>query len=552
MTRAKLAVPVALALGWALVWLATLPFGDFPLNDDWVYARAVQSLLETGRLQILPWSAANAAAQIYWGALFCEVFGFSHQSLRFATAVLGAVGVVATYGLLRELRAAVGVAALGALVVGCNPLYLSQSVTFMTDIPFAAAITVSLWLFASSIRRERPRLAMAAYGVGLLAVLIRQFAVVLPVAFAAGVLRRRRLSLGLAAALLLSLLLFVALHLGFQRWMVATHRTSGFESPVSGFLHLDVAAARERLRTSLLPLAGLLGMALLPFAVIDPCRLWRDDGRTQWLARGATVALAGALLLALSVKHEVPPLLGNVLRPFGIGPLTLYDTYQLQRSLPQFPGAAGFWWLVSAGACWGAATGSMAALSLGVALVRGRREERPAQAAALLGFAACYGGAVLAFGAIAPLFDRYLIPLLPPLVAMVVLAAEGDRRHAAELAAAGMAVAAMAVFSVLSTHDWLAWQRSRWEAVRFLEARSIPANKIDGGYEFNGMTTYRPGPPNQSGKQGWWVEDDEYVLAAGPRDGYREIANFGVDAWLWRNGEQILVLQRNQPDGQLR
>lgn len=536
--RAQIVVPTAVVLGWVGLWLATVPLGEFPLNDDWVYGLAVRSVVDTGHLSILPWSAANAFAQIYWGALFCELFGYSYETLRLSTAVLGAVGVGATYALLREFRAGTGVAALGALVVGCNPLYLSQSVTFMTDVPFAAAVIVSLWLFVRSLRLG-PGLGWGAYGVGLVAVLIRQFAVVLPVAFAAAVLRRRRLSLGVAFALLGSVLLFAALHLGFQKWMVATGRTSGFESPVTALLHLDVPVASHRLRTSILPLAGLLGMGLLPFAIVDPGRFGQE--RLAW--RVLAVALAVAMLAGFYVKHEIPPLAGNVVQPFGIGPLTLLDTYEMKRNLPVVTGQVGFWWVVSAGACWGAVIGLMATASLVAATLSGRREgsEAQSQAAVLLGFVAAYGGAVLVFVAIAPLFDRYWIPLLAPLVA-IVAAASGGRIH---LVAGAVLVAAMAAFSVMGTHDWLAWQRSRWEAVRYLDAQSIPASKIDGGYEFNGTRTYRPGSPSQSGKPGWWIDDNEYAIAAGPRDGYSEIARFPVDTWLWRDGARIVVLHRD-------
>ena len=356
--------PAALVLGWTALWLATVPLGDFPLNDDWTYGLAVQSILQTGRLSLLPWSSANAFAQLYWGALFCRLFGFSYEVLRLSTAVLGAAGVLATYGLLRELRASAGVAALGALVVGCNPLYLSQSVTFMTDVPFAALTIVSFWLCAR-------RLMAPAYGIGLLAVLIRQFAVVLPVAFAAAMLRRQRHSAGQWAALAGSVLAFLALHVGFQHWMVATHRTSGFEIPASALLHLDLAAAAQRVRSSAMPTLGALGMALLPFAAVLPRRI------AGW---AATLGLAGAMLTLLIWKHELPPLPGNVVTRFGIGPLTLTDTYDMKQHLPSLPGAEGFWLALSVGACWGLATGAVSI----VRTARGRRRARPGSPAGRL------------------------------------------------------------------------------------------------------------------------------------------------------------------------
>src|SRR5580765_6956960 len=50
-------------LSIGLVWIAMIvlanPMGDFPLNDDWVYALAVKSVLETGHFQFPSGSLAN-------------------------------------------------------------------------------------------------------------------------------------------------------------------------------------------------------------------------------------------------------------------------------------------------------------------------------------------------------------------------------------------------------------------------------------------------------------------------------------------------------------
>ena len=77
-----------------VIWIAMAalvnPVGDFPLIDDWVYAFAVKSVLETGHFQFLPFSSsANVGPQVYWGALFCLPFGFSFTALRVSTLTLG-------------------------------------------------------------------------------------------------------------------------------------------------------------------------------------------------------------------------------------------------------------------------------------------------------------------------------------------------------------------------------------------------------------------------------------------------------------------------------
>ena len=80
-----------------MAWLVN-PIGEFPLNDDWVHARAVRTLLKTSQFTLADGhSSSNLFALVYWGALFCLPFGFSFTALRISTLVLGLVGVVTFY-----------------------------------------------------------------------------------------------------------------------------------------------------------------------------------------------------------------------------------------------------------------------------------------------------------------------------------------------------------------------------------------------------------------------------------------------------------------------
>src|SRR5262249_41975781 len=143
-----------LCLIWVLAAIAVNPVGDFPLNDDWAYGSAVRTLLEEGDLRFSDWTATNLIAQVLWGAMFCLPTGFSFTALRVSTLVLGLIGVVATYGLLREARAREGLSLFAALVLAFNPIYFSLSFTFMSDVPFVAIAAASSWLCTIGLRRD--------------------------------------------------------------------------------------------------------------------------------------------------------------------------------------------------------------------------------------------------------------------------------------------------------------------------------------------------------------------------------------------------------------
>jgi hypothetical protein len=118
-----LIIVVCLVLFWIALEIIVNPLGDFPLNDDWAYGWTVKTLLTTGRFQPSDWAATNLVSQVLLGTVFTLPFGFSFTALRICTLSLGLLGVLATYGLLRETDTSPGIATCGALVVALNPLY---------------------------------------------------------------------------------------------------------------------------------------------------------------------------------------------------------------------------------------------------------------------------------------------------------------------------------------------------------------------------------------------------------------------------------------------
>src|SRR5215471_11216692 len=71
-----------LAAFWCASLLIVWPVGNFPLNDDWAFARSVERLLETGNYYPTPWAAMPLLTQTLGGALFCLPAGFSFNALR--------------------------------------------------------------------------------------------------------------------------------------------------------------------------------------------------------------------------------------------------------------------------------------------------------------------------------------------------------------------------------------------------------------------------------------------------------------------------------------
>ena len=177
---------VCLIVGiWILMAVLVNPLGDFPLNDDWAYGWSVKVLVETGDFRLSDWTAVNLLPQVLWGAVFSVPVGFSFTALRFSTLTLGLVGVLATYGLLREIKASPGVSLVGALVVALNPIYFALSNSFMSDVPSFALVTGAAYFMLRGLRRRTARDLVAGISLAIVSILNRQTGLILLPAFAA-------------------------------------------------------------------------------------------------------------------------------------------------------------------------------------------------------------------------------------------------------------------------------------------------------------------------------------------------------------------------------
>src|SRR5688572_26577028 len=130
-----------IALSWLTAIILVDPRGEFPSVDDWAYLTSVRALVERGEISFSDWNAANLISQLFWGAVFALPFGVSYTSLRISTLVAALLAAFALYRLLREADAPISIALFAALALLFNPIFLSLSFTFMTDVPFVAAQT---------------------------------------------------------------------------------------------------------------------------------------------------------------------------------------------------------------------------------------------------------------------------------------------------------------------------------------------------------------------------------------------------------------------------
>ena len=156
----------------------------------------------------------------------CSAFllDFRSQLLRISTLTLGLVGVITLYALVRELGGERRVALLGALVLAVNPLYFCLANSFMTDVPFISLVMIALYFLLRGFRRHSSIDLSFGLFISFAAILVRQFGLVVLLAFAFAYLIKNGFRLANLAKAIAPLVLGIILHVSYQYWLVETGR----------------------------------------------------------------------------------------------------------------------------------------------------------------------------------------------------------------------------------------------------------------------------------------------------------------------------------------
>ncbi|MBI1225289.1 MAG: hypothetical protein GC192_08635 [Bacteroidetes bacterium] len=523
----------------ALTWLAVLfvihPAGNFPLNDDWAYAKDVWYLSQEGRLKLDDWPAMTRLTQIFWGAGFCKVFGFSHEVLRFSTMLLGFGGLVAAWHIFIEMGASRRLASLGTLVLMFNPIYFSLSATFMTDVPFLSLFLWSTYFYLKSANSGELKQVIWATVFALLATMVRQLGMAGPLAFAVLWLYRQGFNWRSLLVAMTPLALCAAAYLGFTKWYEATQGLPEAYGSLDKLLNRFggegyYLECLRRIGLLLFFLGFFLSPVTVPFVVPQ---LRKANRKLRWWTFGITMLLSICFIYAWK---DYP--LGNMIYNLGIGPKTLKDAAFWVNVNP----ALGKTALIAVKAV-GASLGIIFLLTLIPSIYHGfATAGKPRQQSVFLwAFLLSYTGFLLTE---LYFLDRYHLVLVPFLTA-VLLQGQNILFDKKQLLAAGFFLAIMAGYAITATHDYFSWNRARWQALHYLtDEMGVKRNQIDGGFEFNGW--YKPGPKfNGKWKSWWWVDKDDYVVAFGDIRVFTKQKGFPYERWLPPSVDSIYILKHD-------
>ena len=502
--------------------------GEFPLNDDWTYAETTGRLLEVGHLERTTWTWVPMITHAMVGSAFSLVFDFSFETLRMSGVFMGWLGVLGTYVLCRQVGAGIWLAWMGAAVIGLNPLHVNLSHTFMMDVPFAAILTWSLVCLCRGLTWRSWAWITVGTVLAEAAVLSRQPGLAVPIA---------------------TVIVFVTIGLRSKRYLLAAAVIAG----VTAFVHFvvpslvygprdsgtmfDFSTINDTIRgPSVLWNLGIncfvhlayLGLFLFPLAVGFAVR--RGAPVRLLLTSLALTGLSVALLSRYNLKY---PLGLNVIYDLGLGPPTLHGAGQLPRAGNEF------WWSLTV---LGLFTGFFVTCVLLTSVWKRRLQFRDrADGLLLLMVPVVYLPPLLARR---PCFDRYLLPVLPPLVALLIIFTRPAQAAVSLGRALGIAALVLtSAFSIAGTRDYLEHHRARWTLLDELSAQGIEPADIHGGFEFMSWNA------EDKDMADLWrnIREERFVISlAGELEGFQSVKSLSYQRLLPPGTQVLTVFEKIQ------
>jgi hypothetical protein len=566
----SLGVPLAL---YSLMILLVRPWGNYPLDDDWIYARILKRFVATGKFVFDHDTGAAFIGQGLIATPIVRLFGFSHLNLRLLTIGFSGLLLFLVWWLLSYAGVRPRIKTIALCLLISNPIFAYVSMTFMTDIyGYTLALLGAVWWFAGRRKADRQQNAPivpwgtvvgTGFAIGA-SFWVRQYCVmVYPALLGAAILsawndgnwRRLRSSIPRLAVSAAVLAAVISAYFVFAR-------TTAMAPMV------DYSSRLQRMQT-FSAMASAVGaglfvtyMTLFFFPLLAGFRIRALSRKV--LAVGGALAILG--LLSAAVMNGIPPhfvdlhrrfpFLSNIINNAGVGPVLLADVQfpHLARG-PQWPAAV-----------WSVIECLLLAGNVLWALVIPRswnvlRQAKYRSAGELVGF-----GYLFAFASLTvtlqvdklAIFDRYYLPELLGLllvlgVCLGLPATDGESRGSTWRLAA--LVLPLALFTTAGLHDYFRWNDIRWAFFQDALHRGISPMNLQAGYEPNGWAGYsafleNTKPPACIGPchcdQGWFCRDDSYRIAMSVYGNYEVVASRRPNYWL-ADGPPIYLSRRKPP-----
>ncbi len=539
---------------WTLSEILINPIGNFPLNDDWAYAKDVQNLVLYNKFELSNWQVIPLLTQIIYGYLVCIPFGFSFTVLRFSTIIISAIGIFFSYKIAIKASVNKNIAAISAAIIAFNPIYLQLTNTFMSDVPFLTMSIIASFYFIQFEKKEKPVDFFWAVLFTCLALMSRQIGIVISIAFCLSwlLLKKRNLKnffIAFSPILVSLFFLFTYQHIIAHFDKLPIGYNFQFFMLIDAVLHPTFEILKK---VAFYLITASIGLGIFITPIILPLiktflkkNIFSKAESITLLAISTTYFLI--IIVKLYLTNYYIPFSGNIIYSFGLGPVIMPDA--ISYALTTMNGIEKFVWISLT------IIGTVSILFFIAIIidVLKRMKQRKYNFFQKTPFQfVFFSGIIILY--IVPLSfiyisDRYLIFVLVFLIyilsAYIPLI---DNTQFLKFYSYRIVLFFLPIllFSIAATHDYLAWNKARWHALNYLVyEQKISPKEIDGGFEFNAwylfdFSKYHP----EINKKWWWVEKDNYLVTMSLVKGTSLIKKYNYYKWLSLKESYVFITKR--------
>jgi hypothetical protein len=476
---------ICLFLFVIIAGLATDPFFEMGVNDDWSYSQIAVGFAQTGRIAYGGWPASALLIQTPYGALLTKLFGGSFVTHRLGTLFLSGFIPILVYRLGLRFVLPREMAFFGAMTVGLSPLFIPHAVSFMTDSYGCLFLLAAIYTGVKSVAQTRPLTGAALFSLAML------------LSFLGGMNRQAVWVTGpaIAGAYCFS----TRKHYRHVLWGIALLTIFigscglilSWLKQQPGFRYEMMNRQTLRLRPSELYLVvrayGRLLLTTVVFAIpalSSGVALIRRRPAQVLLASLAAVAVFAATFWYTGL---IFPYLMNVVTQYGLfwpgfflpgrGPVILPTTVcRLVTAV-----ALGLLFVLFVN--WFSTASGVNEKSLRACPFSFRWDEVTTAAILIpVGSVAGYLFVLMGRAKDAGLFDRYSLPILPLLVLGILAVWQSCGLRSPGLAAWAVLIL-FGIYGVSITHDHFEQLRAQLRAVEMLEEAKVPRERILAGFE---------------------------------------------------------------------
>ncbi|MBA3679991.1 MAG: glycosyltransferase family 39 protein [Bacteroidetes bacterium] len=458
------------------------PIGNFPLNDDWAYGKAVFISVNNG-YTIGDFGAMTLFTHLIWGIGFVKIFGFSFTVLRISTLISAIISLFFLNKLIVKISNNQLLGFFACLLLLFNPLYFNLANTYMTDVNFCTLLILCCYFAFDFFKTKKTKYIFffCLSSIGL--VLIRQFGIVVPVCFFIACLFLKEKK-AIISSILVVIIVLAALkgYEAFLRGIISPGAAYKF----SGSIYLLSAKFWQNFFDNLVLKYNIILIHILiycfPLAIAYFSSVLKASNKLH--------ALIVSVLSSLGVYflfNDTHFPFHNILTNMSLGPEVFYEgrghTYSENFEL--------ICEIVKYVFC----SFTLTVIVLGLVFKFRTKKQWRLPSPQILFFLGVFGSYIFTILITEKdaYFDRYHLPII---LVVILLLAFVNATFKFNYRWMILPLLCFFYVSVFGTKDYLALNRARWEAVNYIKSKAnVTTEKVNGGFEVNCWN---------DGKGNWW------------------------------------------------